>query len=496
MQDMYEALAQAKEIIKEEVPMVRYNSWINTLDVLSIDEHLVKLRVTSPFHLQKMETDLYILTRESFKIVLGRDIELAFYLPGEDFRDSETKTSTEVEDFENYEEEDTPCNMTPNYNNVSSNNVVAPNVNIPTNSMDMYGTQFNTQPILNPNTTAKINASVLNPKYTFSSFVIGKSNELAHAAAMATAENPGRAYNPLFLYGGVGLGKTHLMQAVGNYVLSRNRNARVLYITGEKFTNELVYSIQANKNEEFRAKYRNIDVLLVDDIQFISGKERSQEEFFHTFNELYENNKQLVISSDRPPKDLNPLEERLKSRFEWGLITDISKPDYETRYAILRSKAASENIEIDEEILSVIANKVESNIRELEGTLNKIVAMASLTNMPITMQLTERALNDLKHSKEKVITIDYIQGVVAKYYNLEQDVFRIQRRSGDIAFPRQIAMYLSKQLTGQPLVDIGKEFGGRDHTTVIYAINKIESMIKTDPNTKMIVDNIKRMIIN
>ena len=482
MQDMYEVLARAKEIIKEEVPVVRYNSWINTLDVLSIDDNLVKLRVTSPFHLQKMETDLYILTRESFKIVLGRDIELAFYLPGEDFRNNENKTSLEVPEYEDFEEDD----------DVSQTNFD----NIPTNNIDNFTFQYPNPIQLAPNTSAKVNASVLNPKYTFSSFVIGKSNELAHAAAMATAENPGRAYNPLFLYGGVGLGKTHLMQAVGNYVLSRNRNARVLYITGEKFTNELVYSIQANKNEEFRAKYRNIDVLLVDDIQFISGKERSQEEFFHTFNELYENNKQLVISSDRPPKDLNPLEERLKSRFEWGLITDISKPDYETRYAILRSKAASENIEIDEEILSVIANKVESNIRELEGTLNKIVAMASLTNMPITMQLTERALNDLKHSKEKVITIDYIQGVVAKYYNLEQNVFKIQRRSGDIAFPRQIAMYLSKQLTGQPLVEIGKEFGGRDHTTVIYAINKIESLMKTDPNTKMIVDNIKKMIIN
>lgn len=482
MQDMYEVLARAKEIIKEEVPVVRYNSWINTLDVLSIDDNLVKLRVTSPFHLQKMETDLYILTRESFKIVLGRDIELAFYLPGEDFRDNENKASLEEPEYEEFEEIDNTEQT--NFDNISTNN------------MDNFNFQYPNPIQLTPKTSAKVNASVLNPKYTFSSFVIGKSNELAHAAAMATAENPGRAYNPLFLYGGVGLGKTHLMQAVGNYVLSRNRNARVLYITGEKFTNELVYSIQANKNEEFRAKYRNIDVLLVDDIQFISGKERSQEEFFHTFNELYENNKQLVISSDRPPKDLNPLEERLKSRFEWGLITDISKPDYETRYAILRSKAASENIEIDEEILSVIANKVESNIRELEGTLNKIVAMASLTNMPITMQLTERALNDLKHSKEKVITIDYIQGVVAKYYNLEQNVFKIQRRSGDIAFPRQIAMYLSKQLTGQPLVEIGKEFGGRDHTTVIYAMNKIESLMKTDPNTKMIVDNIKKMIIN
>ena len=334
MQDMYEVLARAKEIIKEEVPVVRYNSWINTLDVLSIDDNLVKLRVTSPFHLQKMETDLYILTRESFKIVLGRDIELAFYLPGEDFRDNENKASLEEPEYEEFGE----------INNTEQTNFD----NISTNNIDNSNFQYPNPIQLTPNTSAKVNASVLNPKYTFSSFVIGKSNELAHAAAMATAENPGRAYNPLFLYGGVGLGKTHLMQAVGNYVLSRNRNARVLYITGEKFTNELVYSIQANKNEEFRAKYRNIDVLLVDDIQFISGKERSQEEFFHTFNELYENNKQLVISSDRPPKDLNPLEERLKSRFEWGLITDISKPDYETRYAILRSKAASENIEIDE----------------------------------------------------------------------------------------------------------------------------------------------------
>ena len=353
-----------------------------------------------------------------------------------------------------------------------------------------------TLPIVQSPTSKAANNGVLNPKYTFDSFVIGKSNELAHAAALATAENPGRAYNPLFLYGGVGLGKTHLMQAVGNYVLSQNRAARVLYITGEKFTNELVFSIQSNKNEDFRAKYRNIDLLLVDDIQFISGKERSQEEFFHTFNELYENNKQIVISSDRPPKDLNPLEERLRSRFEWGLITDLSKPDYETRYAILRKKIESDNIIIDEEILSLIANKVESNIRELEGTLNKIVAMASLTNMPITMQLAERALGDLQHSKEKVITVDYIQSVVAKYYNIDKSDFKVQGRSGDIAFPRQIAMFLAKQLTGQPLVEIGKAFGGRDHTTVIYAINKIESIIKTDPNTRTIVDNIRKMIIN
>lgn len=446
MQDLEEILARAKELISEEVPLLRYNTWIKPLELVSIEDDLVTLRIQTVFQKNKINLELADLIKEAFGMVLKRDVNIHLI--------------SKQEEEEGFEENDGASDPSLNSNN------------------------------------SKVNNGILNPKYTFNTFVIGKSNELAHAAALATAENPGKAYNPLFLYGGVGLGKTHLMQAVGNYVLSQNKNAKVLYITGEKFTNELVFSIQSNKNEDFRTKYRNIDLLLVDDIQFISGKERSQEEFFHTFNELYENNKQIVISSDRPPKDLNPLEERLKSRFEWGLIADIGKPDYETRYAILRKKTELDNILIDEEILSVIANKVESNIRELEGTLNKIVAMASLTNTPITMQLAERALEDLHHSKEKVITIDYIQSVVAKYYNLEQNDFKIQRRSGDIAFPRQIAMYLSKQLTGQPLVEIGKAFGGRDHTTVIYAINKIEAIMKTDPNTRMIVDNIKKMIIS
>lgn len=459
MQDMYDVLNRVKELVKEEISPLRYNTWINPLDILSLNEEHAILKVQSTFQKDKIEKEMLDLIQEAFRLATNPNLTIIILNVEDGSVDNFLNLDTLPSD-ENTE------NQIPTVTNNSTS------------------------------TSKVVNNGILNPKYTFDSFVIGKSNELAHAAALATAENPGRAYNPLFLYGGVGLGKTHLMQAVGNYVLTQNRQARVLYITGEKFTNELVFSIQSNKNEEFRAKYRNIDVLLVDDIQFISGKERSQEEFFHTFNELYENNKQIVISSDRPPKDLNPLEERLKSRFEWGLIADISKPDYETRYAILRKKIELDNIKIDEEILSAIANKVESNIRELEGTLNKIVAMASLTNTPITMQLAERALNDLKHSKEKVITIDYIQNAVAKYYNIEQNDFKIQRRSGDIAFPRQIAMYLSKQLTGQPLVEIGKAFGGRDHTTVIYAINKIESVIKTDPNTRMIIDNIRKMIIN
>lgn len=449
-EEMNDVLARAKELIREEITPLRYNTTIKPIEIISLTDTDVCLKVQTLYQKSKiMEQYCADLLKEALLLVTERDLNIEIICEEELAKEKDSNDEIEK-----------PL------------------------------------PIIQSQTGKAANNGVLNPKYTFDSFVIGKSNELAHAAALATAENPGRAYNPLFLYGGVGLGKTHLMQAVGNYVLSQNRSARVLYITGEKFTNELVFSIQSNKNEDFRAKYRNIDLLLVDDIQFISGKERSQEEFFHTFNELYENNKQIVISSDRPPKDLNPLEERLRSRFEWGLITDLSKPDYETRYAILRKKIESDKIIIDEEILSLIANKVESNIRELEGTLNKIVAMASLTNMPISMSLAERALGDLQHSKEKVITVDYIQSVVAKYYNIDKADFKVQRRSGDIAFPRQIAMYLAKQLTGQPLVEIGKSFGGRDHTTVIYAINKIESIIKTDPNTRTIVDNIRKMIIN
>ena len=449
-EEMNSVLARAKELIREEITPLRYNTTIKPIEIISLTDTNVCLKVQTLYQKSKiMEQYCTDLLKEALLLVTEKDLNIEIVCEEEMDKEKDNNEETDK-----------------------------------------------TLPVVQNQTSKAANNGVLNPKYTFDSFVIGKSNELAHAAALATAENPGRAYNPLFLYGGVGLGKTHLMQAVGNYVLSQNRSARVLYITGEKFTNELVFSIQSNKNEEFRAKYRNIDLLLVDDIQFISGKERSQEEFFHTFNELYENNKQIVISSDRPPKDLNPLEERLRSRFEWGLITDLSKPDYETRYAILRKKIESDKIIIDEEILSLIANKVESNIRELEGTLNKIVAMASLTNMPITMQLAERALGDLQHSKEKVITVDYIQSVVAKYYNIDKNDFKVSKRSGDIAFPRQIAMYLSKQLTGQPLVEIGKAFGGRDHTTVLYAINKIEAILKTDPNTRTIIDNIRKMIIN
>ena len=282
------------------------------------------------------------------------------------------------------------------------------------------------------------------------------------------------------------------MHAIGNEILRNNRNAKVLYVTSEKFTNELINAIKDNVNERFRNKYRNIDVLLVDDIQFIANKDSVQEEFFHTFNALHENGKQIIISSDKPPRDIKPLEDRLKSRFEWGLIADISNPDYETRLAILRKKADLDHIAIEDEILSSIASKVDSNIRELEGALNKIVAHASLANIPITSEMAEKSINDLVTKKEKVISIEYIQDVVCKFFGVDIKDLKSSKRSSDIVFPRQIAMYLCRSMANASLPKIGDEFGKRDHTTVMHAVNKIEKEIKENSNTKLIVDNVKK----
>ena len=340
------------------------------------------------------------------------------------------------------------------------------------------------------------NKSTLNPKYTFETFVVGNNNRFAHAAALAVGNEPSKSYNPLFLYGGVGLGKTHLMHAIGNRILELYKNYNVLYVTSEKFTNQLINAIKDNKNEMFRNKYRNIDVLLIDDIQFIAGKERIQEEFFHTFNSLYEEGKQIIISSDKPPRDIPFLEDRLKSRFEWGLLADISCPDYETRLAILRKKAQDENVIIDDFILSNIANKIDSNIRELEGVFNKIVARASLTHSSITIELAEKIINEFKYESEKVISCDFIKETVSKYFSIEKDDLTGNKRSNDIAFPRQIAMYLCREIANMSYPQIGIDFGGRDHSTVMHACKKIEKEIKEKTNTKLIVDSVKNIVIN
>ena len=332
---------------------------------------------------------------------------------------------------------------------------------------------------------------------TFDTFVIGPGNRFPHAASLAVAEAPAEAYNPLFIYGGVGLGKTHLMHAIGHHVLSNKPNAKVIYTSSEKFTNEFIKSIRDNETEAFREKYRKIDVLLIDDIQFIQNKEQTQEEFFHTFNELHQNNKQIVISSDRPPKEIAKLEDRLRSRFEWGLIVDITPPDYETRMAILQKKIEEENLDIPPEALNYIANQIQSNIRELEGALTRLLAYSKLQGKPITTELTAEALKDIIQSpKSKKITIQDIQKVVGQYYSVRIEDFSAKKRTKSIAYPRQIAMYLSRELTDFSLPKICEEFGGRDHTTVIHAHEKIANDIKSDPTFKQEVENLEKEIRN
>ncbi|MBQ6833314.1 MAG: chromosomal replication initiator protein DnaA, partial [Lachnospiraceae bacterium] len=328
----------------------------------------------------------------------------------------------------------------------------------------------------------------LNPRYTFDTFVVGKNNNLAHAASLAVAESPGEIYNPLFIYGGVGLGKTHLMHSVAHFVLKNNPDAKILYVTSEKFTNELIDAIR-NKNNisttEFREKYRNNDILLIDDIQFIIGKESTQEEFFHTFNALYEAKKQIIISSDRPPREIETLEERLRSRFEWGLTVDIQQPDYETRMAILRKKEELEGYNIDNEVIKYIASNVKSNIRELEGALTKIVALSKLNNREINIELAEEALKDLiSPNAVKEVTPQLIINVVSEHFGINSLDVIGQKRSKELVFPRQIVMYLCGEMTTESLQSIGKALGGRDHTTIIHGTKKIASELKEDENLK------------
>ena len=314
----------------------------------------------------------------------------------------------------------------------------------------------------------------LNPRYTFGNFIVGSANRLAHAASLSVAERPGHAYNPLFLYGGVGLGKTHLMHAMGNQVIARFPRKKVVYATSEKFTNEFITSIQQGRVDEFRARYRKIDVLLIDDIQFIADKERTQEEFFHTFNAIHEDGKQVVLSSDRPPKQITTLEERLRSRFEWGLIADLTVPDLETRIAILRSKAEEQGAAIGSDVIEFIARKIVSNIRELEGALNRILAYASMNAVPVSIDLAQAVLsNVLYNPKRRTVTPERVARAVSEYYGVDMDALRGQKRDKAIVVPRQIAMFLMREETDVSLLRIGAELGGRDHSTVLHACDKI-----------------------
>lgn len=336
---------------------------------------------------------------------------------------------------------------------------------------------------------------LLNPKYTFENFVVGESNNFAHNASLAVAEAPGRSFNPLFVYGGVGLGKTHLMHAIGHFVLQNQPSAKVIYVTSERFTNDIINGIINKNTASFREKYRNVDLLLVDDIQFLGRKERTQEEFFHTFNTLYELNRQIVISSDRPPREIPGLEDRLRSRFESGLMTDIQAPDLETRIAILRKKAANDNWRLPDEVLTFIADQVNSNIRELEGSLIRVIAYASFNNREINLDLANEVLHDVISPKgKKKITINLIQEVVAEFFQIELGELKARRRTKVVTLPRQIAMYIARELTDASLPRIGEEFGGRDHTTVIHACEKISALAQEDPSIdKIIKDLVQRL---
>lgn len=326
-----------------------------------------------------------------------------------------------------------------------------------------------------------INTSNLNDENNFESFVIGSGNRFSHAASLAVAEQPGKAYNPLFIYGGVGLGKTHLMHSIGNYVIEKRPNAKVVYITSEKFTNDFISSIRDNKPEEFREKYRNVDVLLIDDIQFLAKKEQTQEEFFNTFNELHQNNKQIVISSDRTPKQIEGLQDRLESRFNWGLITDITPPDLETRLAILRKKCENEDVDIPNDTMIYIANHIQTNIRELEGALTRVAAYSKLNNEVLTPDMVSDVLKDLVGQEKKTeLTVEMIKKVVGNHYDIRMEDFNSKKRTKNIAFPRQIAMYLTRYHTDKSLPKIGEEFGGRDHSTVLHASAKISDLIEND----------------
>ena len=445
-----ELISKIREALKPELTQISYETWILPLGIRSIDGNNIVFTAVSEYQQDFIENKYRALIFNTLRYITNR--EWTFSVVN---LDEESKNISNVVSINDYK-----------------------------NESDVI------------NTEVASNKLTLNPKYTFETFVIGNNNRFAHAAALAVGNEPGNSYNPLFIYGGVGLGKTHLMHAIGNRILENNKNANVLYVTSEKFTNQLINAIKDNKNEAFRNKYRTIDVLLIDDIQFIAGKERIQEEFFHTFNTLYENRKQIIISSDKPPRDIPFLEDRLKSRFEWGLLADISCPDYETRLAILRKKAQDENIVIDDFILSNIANKIDSNIRELEGVFNKIVARASLTHSPITIELAENIINEFKYENEKVISCDFIKETVAKYFSINKDDLSGNKRSNDIAFPRQIAMFLCRDVANMSYPQIGIDFGGRDHSTVMHACRKIEKEVKEKSNTKLIVESVKNIIVD
>jgi chromosomal replication initiator protein len=442
-------------LVQQRVSKTIYDSWFRHIEYQGNDEQdRVLMLKASPVTINWIKSNYTELLNHTF-----RELQLGGYRVDWEIDQNERNDDVDDEEEESFRDR-------PNANDVRPRSAS-------TNFVDI-------EPIENS----------LNPKYTFGKFVVGACNEFAHAASLGAAESPGKTYNPLFIYGGVGLGKTHLMHAIGHSIKERNRHLRVAYITSEKFMNELINAIRYDKTQTFREKYRSIDVLLMDDVQFMAGKERTQEEFFHTFNALHNDQKQIVISSDCPPREIPTLEERLHSRFEWGLIADIEPPDLETKVAILKRKADLDGVVLPDEIAMFIATKVRSNIRELEGSLVRLVAISSLRGLPISKMLAQDAMRNIVDNESEGITIPRIAKTVAAHYKLTVDEIKSKNNSRQIAVPRQVAMYLCKRLTKHSFPEIGREFGGKHHTTVMHSVEKIDLLIKDDRNFHRVVSEL------
>lgn len=442
MPSLNELWTQLQKIYKDEMSTVSYNTWIESAHPISFEGNELLIEVPSALHKKYWEDNLAGKIVETGYLLYGSEV-IPNFLPADERRQQKTQEAQQKTEKKEQNKQ----------------------------------------------------KKLLNPKYTFDTFVIGKGNQMAHAAALVVAEDPGSIYNPLFFYGGVGLGKTHLMHAIGHQMLLKRPNANIKYVSSENFTNDFIYSIQKNRMEEFRNEYRTVDLLLVDDIQFLVNKEGTQEEFFNTFEELYRNNKQIVLTSDRLPNEIPTLPERLVSRFAWGLSVDITPPDLETRTAILRTKAEAENLEIPDDTLSYIAGQIDSNIRELEGALVRVQAFATMQNADITTSLAAEALKALKNSQPLTqVTIQDIQEQVAKYYHVQVKDLKGKKRVKTIVVPRQIAMYLARELTDHSLPKIGAEFGGKDHTTVIHAHEKIQQLLGSNTQLQEEIAEIKNAL--
>lgn len=453
---------QCLSVIKQEINIQSYKTWFEPIKPVRIDEHELIVMVPSQFFYEWIESHFLAVIKKATEQILGTQFTLSYQIAEENFSDNYFYSSG------------VPAPITSNKDTKSETNL--PNSKEPTGSSHRV-------------------ESNLNSKYSFDNFIKGDSNQLARAAAFAVSENPGStSFNPLVIYGGVGLGKTHLVQAIGNRTLAQKKVKNVLYISSEKFTVEFVNAIQHNKVSEFSSFYRNIDLLIVDDIQFFAGKEKTQEEFFHIFNTLHQSGKQIVLTSDRPVKDLSGLAERLLSRFQWGLTTDIQPPDLETRIAILNHKAEAESIVMSPEVIEYIATNVTTNVRHLEGCLIKIIAQSSLTSTEITMPMVKETLRDMIKPTQVNITIDYILRTVCDYFGIAEDMVRGKTRKQEIVQPRQIAMFLSKEFTQSSLKSIGLHFGGRDHTTVIHACEAVKNQSETSEKYRMVLDDIRRKI--